>query len=294
MTGNMPRPRSAAWEASLGREGYPLVLGDGPGIPGKVAAMVNHSFRQIWTNDDGACGIHALFGTVSHRGLYKADARDLLRQSLGPTAGDVRRNAGSRRDGVLCRLMNRLWYDVMKPQAEFDADLKDALPHLGPEERRIWEYVKQDRQLLHACLAAVTDDHRKRNVFQEKRVAVVEAFRALCREDLKEIFLAPLLSSMGLKESYFDEVELEEVAGLPRGCMKIDVACVDCVQGARYRQSIVEYLGTQNFQEFLYKVNDVVQHLGGDDIERVEDVFRFAEAVEDAQRYASNAEAWAN
>ena len=100
MSGNTPHPSAAAWEASLGREGYPLVLGDGPGIPGKVAAMVNHSFRQIRTNDDGACGIHALFGTASHRGFYKADARIFLRQSLGPTAGDVRRNAGSRRDGV--------------------------------------------------------------------------------------------------------------------------------------------------------------------------------------------------
>ena len=188
--------------------------------------------------------------------------------------------------------MNRLWCDVMKPQAEFDADVKDALPHLLPEERRIWECVKQDRQLMRTCLDAVTEDHRKKNVFQEKRIAVVEAFRALCREDLKEIFLGPLLSSMGLKELYFEEVELEEVAGLPRGCMKIDVACVDCAQGARYRQSIVEYLGTQNFQEFLYKVNDVVQHLGGDDIERLKDVFRFAEVVEDAQRYASNSEAW--
>ena len=79
---------------------------------------------------------------------------------------------------------------------------------------------------------------------------------------------------------------------MPRGCMKIDVACVDCAQGAKYRQSIVEYMGTQNFQEFLYRVNDVVQHFGEDDIERVEDVFRFAEVVQDAQRYASNADAW--
>ena len=176
--------RANAWQASLERESYPLVLGDGPGVPGKVAAMVNHLFRQIRTNGDGACGIHALFGSDSHRGLYKADARIFLRQALGSTAEDVRRNAGNRRGGVLCRLMNRLWYDVMKPQAQFDAHVKDALPHLLPEERQIWENVKQDGQLLHACLAAVTEDHRKRNVFQEKRTAAVEAFRALCREEL--------------------------------------------------------------------------------------------------------------
>ena len=346
---NMLRRGAAAWQANLGLEGHPLIMGDSPGIPGKVRAMANERFRPIRTNGDGACGIHALFGTESHRGLHQADARMFLRQSLGYNAGDVRRNAGSFRGGVLCRLMNRLWYDVMKPQAEFDANVKDALPDLGPEERRIWECMKQDLQLLSACLTAVREDHRKkssgekryrcripppfwlswvplrfhiatagfaatfwseriqgeirgvtvwvrfrppRNVFEEKRTAVVEAFRALCREELKDIFLAPLLTSMGLKELYFDEVELEEVPGLPRGCMKIDVACVDCAQGARYRQSIVEYLGTQNFQEFLYKVNDVVQHFGGDDIERVEDVFRFAEVVEDAERYAWNAEAW--
>ena len=131
-----------------------------------------------------------------------------------------------------------------------------------------------------------------RNVFEEKRTAVVEAFRALCRQDLKELFLAPLLTSMGVKELYFDEVELAEISGLPRGCMKIDVACVDCAQGARYRRSIVEYLGTENLQSLLEKVEDVVGQLDGDDIERVQDVFRFADVVKDAQRYASSAEAW--
>ena len=289
MKGNTAHSPAAAWAANLERETYPLVLGDGLGVPGKVAVMANHSFRRIRTNDDGACGIHALFGTASHRGLHKADARFFLRQSLGNTAEDVRRNATNRRGGILCRLMNRLWYDVMKPQAQFDAHMRDALPHLLPEERRIWENVKQDRQLFHSCLAAVTEEHRKKTVFAQKRLAVVESFRALCREDLKEIFLAPLLSSMGLKESYFEEMEMEDVAGLPRGCMKIDVACVDCAQGARYRQSIVEYLGTQNFQELLYRVNDVVQHVGENDIERVADVFRFAEVVTDAQRYAEDA-----
>ena len=120
---------------------------------------------------------------------------------------------------------------------------------------------------------------------------MVEAFRALCRQDLKELFLAPLLTSMGVKELYFDEVELAEISGLPRGCMKIDVACVDCAQGARYRRSIVEYLGTENFQSLLEKVEDVVGQLDGDDIERVQDAFSFADVVEDARRYASIAEA---
>ena len=89
MTENITRTRANAWEACLERESYPLVLGDGPGVPGKVAAMVNHLFRRIRTNGDGACGIHAFFGSDSHRGLYKADARMFLRQALGNTAEDV-------------------------------------------------------------------------------------------------------------------------------------------------------------------------------------------------------------
>ena len=59
----------------MGLESYPLIVGDGPGVPGKVGAMVNQLFRPIRTNDDGACGIHAFFGSDSYRGLHQADAR---------------------------------------------------------------------------------------------------------------------------------------------------------------------------------------------------------------------------
>ena len=159
----MRRLRATAWEATAGLESYPLIVADGSGVPGKIGAMVNKMFTPIRTNGDGACGIHAFFGSDSHRGLYQADARIFLRQSLGCSARDVRRNAGSLRGGVLCRLMNRLWYDVMKPQAEFDATVRDALPHLDPEERRVWECMKQDPQLVSACSAAVIEDQRKKN-----------------------------------------------------------------------------------------------------------------------------------
>ena len=69
---------------------------------------------------------------------------------------------------------------------------------------------------------------------------------------------------------------------LLRGRAKIDVARVDCAQGGCFRKSIAEHCGTQNFQVFVEKVNNVVEQLGGEEIERVQDVFCLAEVVKDA------------
>ena len=82
--GNMPRNG-----VRLDYDGRPLIVGNGPGLPEKVEAMVNRRNREIPTHDDGACGIHALVGQGRSGRLRHPDPRGFLRRTLGEAAGEV-------------------------------------------------------------------------------------------------------------------------------------------------------------------------------------------------------------
>ena len=58
----------------MDRDGCLLIIGDDPGVPERLRAMVNRRFRKVETNGDGACAIHALAG-IDHSGVPRhADA----------------------------------------------------------------------------------------------------------------------------------------------------------------------------------------------------------------------------
>ena len=86
--------------------------------------MVNRRFSKVETDGDGACGIHALAGSDHSGVLRHADARGFLRRSLGETAEDVRRKCVNA--SALDDLMNWAWKQVIKPQAQKHAGLKDG------------------------------------------------------------------------------------------------------------------------------------------------------------------------
>ena len=74
----------------MDRDGCPLIMGDDPGVPERLRAMVNRRFRKLETDGDGACAIHALAGSDHSGVLRHADARGFLRRTLGETAEEVR------------------------------------------------------------------------------------------------------------------------------------------------------------------------------------------------------------
>ena len=116
--GNMPRNG-----VRLDTDGRPLIVGNGPGVPEKVQAIVKRRYREIPTHDDGACGIHALVGKGRSGRLRHPDPRGFLRRTLGEAAGEVRLNC--RNPKALDDAMNYAWKQVIKPQAQKHAHLTD-------------------------------------------------------------------------------------------------------------------------------------------------------------------------
>ena len=102
--------------ARMDRDGCPLVMGDGPGVPQRAGALANRLHRNLPTHGNSARGIHAFFGSDRPGGLRHADPRRFLRRTLGETAGEASRN---------CRNATALddptiwaWKQVIKPQAQ--------------------------------------------------------------------------------------------------------------------------------------------------------------------------------
>eukprot|EP00959_Pyramimonas_sp_CCMP1952_P305873 6400655-Pyramimonas_sp.AAC.1 len=97
---------------------------------------------------------------------------------------------------------------------------------------------------------------------------------------MKEIFLRPLLVHMGISEDY----ERPDDAGN----QKIDVVGTDTPLGQHYRRGIVEYFGTSNVAQFLLHVENTVQSLQEEDIDKAfsAGVVTFVESVQEAQRHA--------
>ena len=151
-------------------EGCPLAMGDGQGVPAEVGALVNRRYRKMLTNSDGACGIHALFGSDGPGGLTHADARGFLRQTLGETAGDVLRQC--RNVTALDDVMNWAWKQVIKPQAQKHAGLTDRNLGMLDEEMLLWEKIKESNRVLNACLRSVEHESVMMTVFEQKRAAV--------------------------------------------------------------------------------------------------------------------------
>ena len=139
MASNMPRVGAFAAKARtlhsgtrMDRDGWPLVMGDNPGVPDRVRAMTNRRFRKLQTEGDTACAIHALVGCDVSGVLRHPDARRFLRDTLGETAEEVRRKC--RNFSVLDDWINWAWKMVIKPQAQKHAGLRDDALGMADEE----------------------------------------------------------------------------------------------------------------------------------------------------------------
>ena len=197
------------------------------------------------------------FGSDGPGGLRQADARGFLRQTLGETAGDVLRQC--RNVTALDDVMNWAWKQVIKPQAEKDVGIRDGNLGMVDEEICLWEKIKENSDVRHACLHSVLEDAAKWTAFEERRTEVATALRPLCANEMKDLFLRPLLVHMGNLDDY-DRVDGD-------GHRKIDVVGADTALGQHYRRGIVEYFGMSNVSAFLTHVQNTVSDLQDENFE---------------------------
>eukprot|EP00959_Pyramimonas_sp_CCMP1952_P277690 5804553-Pyramimonas_sp.AAC.1 len=98
--------------------------------------------------------------------------------------------------------MNSAWKHVIKPQAEQHAGLNERNLGMLAEEKRVWEKIKGKHHVLKACVRAVKQESETLSVFAQKRNEVASAMRTLCENDMRDVFLRPLLTHMGILDDY--------------------------------------------------------------------------------------------
>ncbi|CAK0845689.1 unnamed protein product, partial [Prorocentrum cordatum] len=117
-------------------------------------------------------------------------------------------------------------------------------------------------------------------VFEQRRREITSALRNLCENDMKEIFLRPLLTHLGILEDY-------ECVG-DGGRWEIHVVGADTELGQQYRRGIVEYFGMNNVGDFPTHVNRTVADLQDANVDRAfrAGVCDFVALVEEARLHA--------
>ena len=106
----------------MGSGGSLLISGEDRRVPGDAQAMSGRLFKEIRTDDGGACGVHALFGRRPQRAVHQGDASGSLRQKLGRSAGGVRRAA--RNCDALRRVVDRVWDGAVNLRAWREAGVR--------------------------------------------------------------------------------------------------------------------------------------------------------------------------
>ena len=100
-------------------------------------------------------------------------------------------------------LQNVLWQDLLKPCAAQSAGIALDRYIAREEGWKIWHtMVSTQPQLAELCVTAVRTEHDAYQRFVTARRDVSEAFGNLCIRPLEEIFIRPLLLSLGLLEDF--------------------------------------------------------------------------------------------
>ena len=242
-----------------------------------VDAGVTHRFRTVHTNGDGACAIHSVFGKPSSSGLFLPHARTFLASALGATAQVFQHRVTD--NMLLSEFQCCLWSDLVKPKAKQHVHLDIGSHELVREAHLIWDEICKSDAAREACVDVVLREQACYAEFQRKRLEISQAFAVLCTPSLKDVFIRRLLRMLGLLEEYTNTACI--VPGFPNIETKFDALLADCPEGERFRRSIVEYCGANNFHLLLERVADIIATMVEEmqDLESIDKLFDFCHLI---------------
>ena len=214
------------------------------GAPASIPRISPDAIRVERTVGDGGCAIHSVFGTSTPRGYFHARARDFIRDCFGVTSESFRTRLN---DGDLARELEQvLWVELVKPMAIIEAGLSEDAVDVSHESRFVWQEIVRHQHLRASCVDAAVEQEASYAAFISRRKEAVTAFARTCVEPLKELFVRPLLLSLGLWDDYWSNQ-------CALGCTKFEALFQRCSESSFYQQSVIEHCGVSNFQSLLGK-----------------------------------------
>ena len=100
-------------------------------LPASARRLLHERFAAVRTCGDGACAVHAVFGSVQNGELRCEGARELLQEKMRPLA-DARVRASLAAGRSMALVEEALWHELGRPAARIhagDAAPGDAIHH---------------------------------------------------------------------------------------------------------------------------------------------------------------------
>ena len=153
-----------------------------------------------------------------------------------------------------------LW-EMLSPIVK-QLDHLDMPPCTGDNEGRlVWRcLIESSRDVAQRCLDAGRADMEKFCIYRECKERVIQEFGCLCVSAFEEVFIMPLMTSLGLLEKYMGELSFEVAEG--RRLSKYGTLFAGSAGTREWQRTVVEEACLGNsFGLLLSKIQDVVHGL---------------------------------
>ena len=175
---------------------YTLNITLNPDMPSMLREAMATRMRSLRTNDDGACGVHALLGAplpmsvgVGRYELFAGNARDIAVQHLGPSLAALEQRLHIE-DRV--RAIKDFFWDGFVV-----AHLKGP-PHQTPESESFWSCLtRMNPQLAQAALDVFTNNTMMEEPYKHAKAETLRASRDFFHRSMESEIIRPLATQMG-------------------------------------------------------------------------------------------------
>ena len=197
------------WLHARCHESKPFTVAEGDTVAPAMARFIGERFSPLETSGDGACSLHAVFGSAANTGrLFAPEARRRARRLLGPSMSDAADRGGQSGAETIGA---SLWSEFLIPFQEgsggaeaiiFVNSLKKMLPELFTEAFEKWRLSKEfegrlqiARQERHCAsrdfFTYANEVHLVRHVaLYLGLVPNTNEIRGLTRDELDQVILA--------------------------------------------------------------------------------------------------------
>ena len=240
--------------------------------------------KTMRTCSDGACAIHSVWGQwlegLEEWEFFKADARSFLAEAFGPTAEDFTRNLAS--PEVLYQLELEVW-GLISPIAKQWNNLDASPLEADFEGQEIWRCLLESSPAVAIrCLEFEQSQEEAYRRYRQGKDKIIHAFGCLCTDAFQDIFIRPLLESLGLLEKYTEEVSSEMTQ--ERCLSKFEAMFVGTAVAQQWQRTLVEEAClTHSFAVLSAKIADVVGGFASDVVVDLEPITKLVGFVEEAK-----------